>query len=72
MMLVNNRLLTYTLLRILFKKHLIESGIDENHIIEMSFDLFDNIDYRDPRVFYPWDNELRMRGFSFAGDIDVT
>ena len=30
------------LLRTLFKKHLIESGIDENHIVEMAFDLFEN------------------------------
>lgn len=29
----------------------------ENHIIEMAFDLFDNIDYRDPKVFYPWAKE---------------
>lgn len=45
------------LLRTLFKKHLIENGVDENHIIEMAFDLFDNIDYRDPKVFYPWAKE---------------
>ena len=31
------------LLRTLFKNHLIESGVDEEHIIEMAFDLFDNI-----------------------------
>ena len=42
------------LLRTLFKKYLLESGVDEEHIIEMAFDLFDNIDYRDPKVFYPW------------------
>jgi len=42
------------LLRTLFKKHLLENGVDEGHIIEMAFDLFDNIDYRDPKVFYPW------------------
>ena len=34
------------LLRTLFKKHLIESGIDENHIVEMAFDLFENKPYR--------------------------
>ncbi len=39
------------LLRTLFKKYLIESGVQENHIIEMAFDLFDNIDYRNPKVF---------------------
>ena len=42
------------LLRTIFRKHLIENGVDESHIIEMAFDLFDNIDYRDPKVFYPW------------------
>lgn len=42
------------LLRILFKKYLLENGVDKEHIIEMAFDLFDNIDYRDPKVFYPW------------------
>lgn len=45
------------LLRTLFKKYLIENGVDDNHIIEMAFDLFDNIDYRDPKVFYPWAKE---------------
>ncbi len=45
------------LLRTLFKKHLIESGVNEDHIIEMSFDLFDNLEYRDPKLFYPWAKE---------------
>ena len=45
------------LLRTLFKKYLLENGVDESHIIEMAFDLFDNIDYRDPRIFYPWARE---------------
>ena len=31
------------LLRTIFKKYLIESGVDEGHIIEMAFDLYDNI-----------------------------
>ena len=42
------------LLRTLFKKHLLENGVDKNHIIEMSFDLFESLEYRDPKVFYPW------------------
>lgn len=42
------------LLRTLFKNHLLASGVKESHIIEMAFDLFDNIDYRDPKKFYPW------------------
>ena len=45
------------LLRTLFKNHLLENGVDEKHIIEMAFDLFDNIEYRDPKIFYPWAKE---------------
>ena len=42
------------LLRTLFKRHLIENGVAEDHIIEMAFDLYDNIGFRNPEVFYPW------------------
>ncbi len=42
------------LLRTLFKKHLLENGVPESHIIEMAFDLYDNMEYRDPKAFYPW------------------
>ena len=42
------------LLRTLFKKYLLEQGISGDHIIEMAFDLYDNIEFRDPKVFYPW------------------
>lgn len=42
------------LLRTLFKQYLLESGVEESHIIEMAFDLFDNMEYRDPKIFYPW------------------
>lgn len=42
------------LLRTLFKKYLLEQGISEDHIIELSFDLYDNIEFRDPKIFYPW------------------
>ena len=45
------------LLRTLFKKHLLEQGVDESHIIEMAFDLFDFIDYREPKTFYAWAKE---------------
>ena len=45
------------LLRTLFKQHLLDAGVRADHIIEMSFDLFENIDYRDPRCFYPWVTE---------------
>ncbi len=53
------------LLRTLFKKHLLESGVDENHIIEMAFDLYDNIEYRDPKVFYPWAKEKLEDGETY-------
>ena len=36
----------------LFKEHLIEEGIDEDHIIEIAFDSFENKKYRDPEVLY--------------------
>ncbi|MCD8223722.1 MAG: ATP-binding protein [Clostridiales bacterium] len=42
------------LLRRLFKNYLLVEGVEEDHIIEMAFDLYDNIDFRDPKVFYPW------------------
>lgn len=45
------------LLRNLFKQYLLEDGVEADHIIEMAFDLFDNIEYRDPKVFYPWAKE---------------
>lgn len=45
------------LLRTLFRNHLLESGVDESHIIEMAFDSFENIDYREPAKFYPWAKE---------------
>lgn len=45
------------LLRTLFKNYLLESGVDKGHIIEMAFDLFDNMEYRNPKVFYPWVKE---------------
>lgn len=42
------------LLRTLFKNHLLQEGIDEDHIIEMAFDLYENIEYQDSKVFFPW------------------
>lgn len=38
----------------LFKKHLLDCGVEEGHIIEMSFDSFENKKYRNPEVFYPY------------------
>lgn len=38
----------------LFKKHLLSEGVDEDHIIEIAFDAFENKEYRDPDVLYPY------------------
>ncbi len=45
------------LLRTLFKNALLADEVAHDHIIEMAFDLYDNIEYRDPKVFYPWIKE---------------
>lgn len=37
-----------------FKKHLLSEGVDEDHIIEIAFDAFENKKYRDPHVLYPY------------------
>ena len=50
------------LLRTLFKKYLLEQGVSEDHILEMAFDLYDNIEFRDPKVFYPWVKEQLKDG----------
>ena len=42
------------LLFTLFKEHLLSDGIDEDHIIEIAFDAFENKKYRDPEVLYPY------------------
>ena len=38
----------------LFKEHLLSEGIDESHIIEIAFDTFENKQFRDPDVLYPY------------------
>ena len=45
------------LLFTLFKKHLRESGVAEDHIVEIPFDSFENKKYRDPEVLYPYVKE---------------
>lgn len=45
------------LLFTLFKKHLLESGVAENHIVEIPFDSFESKKYRDPEVLYPYVKE---------------
>jgi len=41
----------------LFKNYLESEGVPDDHIIEMAFDLYENIDYRDPKVFFPYVKE---------------
>lgn len=41
----------------LFKKHLLESGTNKSHIIEIAFDSFENKKFRDPEVLYPYIKE---------------
>lgn len=38
----------------LFKAHLLSEKTDEQHIIEIAFDSFENRRFRDPDVLYPW------------------
>ena len=38
----------------LFKDHLLAEGVDEQHIIEIAFDSFENKRFRDPEVLYPY------------------
>lgn len=38
----------------LFKEYLVNEGINENHIIEIAFDSFENRKYRDPEVLFPY------------------
>ncbi|SEP84009.1 hypothetical protein SAMN02910289_00644 [Lachnospiraceae bacterium RM5] len=37
----------------LFKEYLVNEGVNENHIIEIAFDSFENRKYRDPEVLFP-------------------
>lgn len=41
----------------LFKQHLLECGVSEDHIIEIPFDSFENKKYRDPEKLYPYVKE---------------
>ena len=45
------------LLFTLFRNHLTESGVDDDHIIEIPFDSFENKKYRDPEILYPYVKE---------------
>lgn len=41
----------------LFKNHLTESGVADDHIVEIPFDSFENKKYRDPEILYPYVKE---------------
>ncbi len=50
----------------LFKKHLQESGVPEDHIIEIAFDSFENKKLRDPEILYPLvKNRLADKGMYY-------
>lgn len=38
----------------LFKKHLLDNNVKEDHIIELNFDDFDNEEYRNPKIASPY------------------
>ena len=42
------------LLFTLFKDYLLSEGIEKSHIIEIAFDAYENKQYRDPEVLYPY------------------
>ena len=42
------------LLFTLFKDYLLSEGIEKSHIIEIAFDAYENKQYRDPDVLYPY------------------
>lgn len=41
----------------IYKNYLLENGIDEDHIIEVAFDSFENKRFRDPNELYPYIKE---------------
>ena len=38
----------------LFKRRLLSQGVKPSHIIEISFDTFENLRFKDPHEFYPY------------------
>jgi len=42
----------------LFKNHLLANGVDPNRIFECAFDVFENKQFQDPDVLYPYLKEL--------------
>ena len=65
----------------IFKKYLLSEGIEESHIIEIAFDAFENKQFRDPDVLYPYlkeqikDNSMYyvlLDEVQLLGDVYVT
>ncbi|MBP3621245.1 MAG: ATP-binding protein [Lachnospiraceae bacterium] len=50
------------LLFVLFKKHLLESGVDNDHIIEIALDGIENEELRDPKKCYQYIKERVVDG----------
>lgn len=38
----------------LFREHLRKENVPDDHIIEMAFDLYENMEYQNPKVFFPY------------------
>ena len=47
----------YFLLFVLFKKYLLENGVDNDHIIEIALDGIENEELRDPKMCYQYIKE---------------
>ena len=51
----------------LFKNHLLAEGVNEQHIIEIAFDSFENKRFRDPEVLYPYLKEqIKVDGMYYV------
>ena len=50
------------LLFVLFKKYLLESGVDNEHIIEIALDGIENEELRDPKKCYQYIKERTLKG----------
>ena len=46
------------LLFTIFKDYLLSEGVEKSHIIEIAFDAYENMQYRNPDVLYPYLKEL--------------
>lgn len=50
----------------LFRDYLRTEGVPDDHVIEMAFDLYENIEYRDPKIFFPYVKaQIKDRGMYY-------